>query len=110
MAGIKKIRKHVLACEHKDCARRGGKESLKELKGALKRLDLREQVKITKVECFDLCEHAPVLVVYPDGVWYGEVDEEGAREIAERQVAEGSRARKGCELLRDMRDGAGEGS
>lgn len=29
----------------------------------------------TKVDCFRICEHGPIAVVYPDGVWYHSVDE-----------------------------------
>ena len=104
MSGLKKVRKHVLVCEDKDCARGGGKEALKELKGALREAGLRDEVLITKVGCFDLCEHAPVMVVYPEGVWYGEVDERGAREIAERRIGAGGTAAD-CRVLRDMRGG-----
>lgn len=106
MAGLKKIRKHVFVCEDKDCARGGGREALKELKGALKEAGLREQVLVTKVNCFDQCEHAPVFVVYPEGVWYGEVDGRGAREIAERHIRDGGTAAR-CRVLRDMRGEAG---
>ena len=103
VSGLKKVRTHVLACDHKDCLRGGGKEALRELKGALREADLRGEVLVTKVDCFDLREHAPVMVVYPDGVWYGEVDERGAREIAERHIAAGGTATR-CEVLRDMRE------
>lgn len=101
MSGLKKIRKHILVCEHKDCVKRGGKDSLRELKGALKALGLRDEVFVSKVDCFDQCDDGPVMVVYPEGVWYGEVDERAAREIAERHIAEGRLAR--CTVLRDMR-------
>ncbi|HYH86537.1 MAG TPA: (2Fe-2S) ferredoxin domain-containing protein [Pyrinomonadaceae bacterium] len=101
MSGLKRIRNHILVCEHKDCVKRGGKDSLRELKGALKSLGLRDEVLISKVDCFDQCDEGPVVVVYPEGVWYGEVDERAAREIAERHVAEGRLAR--CNVLRDMR-------
>jgi len=100
---LKKIRKHVLVCEHKDCVKGGGKEALKALKGALRDAGLRDEVLVTKVDCFDQCGHAPVMVVYPEGVWYGEVDERGAREIAERHIAAGGRAAR-CAVLRDMRE------
>ena len=107
MSGLKKIKKHVLVCDHKDCARGGGKDALRELKGALREAGRRDEVLITKVDCFDQCEHAPVMVVYPEGVWYGEVDERGAREIAERHLVAGGTAAR-CRVLRDMR-GGGEG-
>ncbi|HEU4593575.1 MAG TPA: (2Fe-2S) ferredoxin domain-containing protein [Pyrinomonadaceae bacterium] len=101
MAGLKKIRRHVLVCEHKDCLKRGGKESLRELKHALKEAGARERVLITKVDCLDQCDDGPVMVVYPEGVWYGEVDGHCAREIAET-LARGEVAGR-CRILRDMR-------
>jgi (2Fe-2S) ferredoxin len=105
VSGLKRIKKHILACEHKDCVKRGGKDSLRALKDALKDLGLRDETLISKVDCFDQCADGPVMVVYPDGVWYGEVDERAARDIAERHVAEGRLAR--CTVLRDMRPRGG---
>ncbi len=105
VSGLKKIRRHVLACEHKDCLKRGGKESLKELKQALKDAGQRERVLITKVDCLDQCDDGPVMVVYPEGVWYGEVDGPCAREIAAKLLSGG--VAEGCRILHDMRDGAG---
>ncbi|MDQ3805010.1 MAG: (2Fe-2S) ferredoxin domain-containing protein [Acidobacteriota bacterium] len=107
MSRLKKIKKHVLVCEDKDCARGGGKDALKELKAALREAGLREEVLVTKVNCFDQCEHAPVMVVYPEGVWYGEVDGRGAREIAARHMGAGATASR-PEVLRDMREGVGK--
>ena len=107
MSKLKKIKTHVLVCEHKHCEKRGGRESLKELKHTLKESGLRERVLVSKMDCLDQCDDGPVMVVYPEGVWYGEVDERGAREIAERHIAAGGTAAR-CEVLRDMR-GGGEG-
>ena len=95
----------MLVCEHKDCLKRGGKESLRELKQALRDAGARERVLITKVDCLDQCDDGPVMVVYPEGVWYGEVDAKCAREIAERHL-NGETAR-GCRILRNMRGEAG---
>lgn len=105
MSGLKKIRTHVLACEHKDCLKRGGRESLKELKQALRDAGARERVLITKVDCLDQCDEGPVMVVYPEGVWYGGVDEACAREIVEAHVG-GGRPPARCKILRDMREDA----
>jgi len=106
VSGLKKIRTHVLACVHKDCEKRGGPEALKELKRALREAGRRGSVLVSKVECFDQCDDAPVMVVYPEGVWYGRVDERAAREIAETHVvkerADAARAAR-CKVLRDMR-------
>jgi (2Fe-2S) ferredoxin len=104
VAKLGKVEKHVLVCEHKDCEKRGGRDVYKSLKGALKETGLRERVMVSRVGCFDQCDDGPVVVVYPEGVWYGRVDERAAREIVGRQVGEGRTAP--CKVLRDLREPA----
>lgn len=103
---LKKVTTQLLVCQHKSCLKRGAKSAAKELKRALREQELRESVLLTKVKCLDLCGRGPVVVVHPDGVWYGGVGEQGAREIVERHLAEGKRAN--CTVLHEMRDGAGK--
>jgi (2Fe-2S) ferredoxin len=106
VAGLRKIRTHVLVCVHKDCEKRGGPEAARELKRVLREAGRRGSVMFSKVDCFDQCDDAPVMVVYPAGVWYGRVDERCAREIAEKHVIEvGDRSTRAtvCKVLRDMR-------
>jgi (2Fe-2S) ferredoxin len=102
LSKLKKVKTQLLVCQHKTCKRRGGKSAAKELKRALKEHDLRERVLITKVKCLDQCGRGPVAVVHPEGVWYGGVGEQGAREIVERHLAGGQRA-GGCTVLHEMR-------
>ena len=102
---LKKIGAHVLVCKHKTCLREGGKAAARALKRALHEQDLSGRVMVTKVKCLDQCGRGPVMVVYPDGVWYGRVDEAAARRIVAEHLVEG-RAVEG-KVLRDMRD-AGE--
>lgn len=106
MAKLKKLERHVLVCEHKDCEKRGGRDVQKALKGALRESGRRESVMVSRVDCFDRCGDGPVVVVYPDGVWYGRVDERGAREIVERHLCGGGLAAS-CEVLRDLRAAPG---
>lgn len=89
MPRLKKITHHVLVCTHKHCLKQGGREAGKALKQALKSTDLRERVMVTAVDCLDQCGAGPVMVVYPAGVWYGDVDEAAARQIVERHLASG---------------------
>jgi sirohydrochlorin cobaltochelatase len=89
LAKLSKTTHHVLVCAHKHCLKRGGRETGRELKRALKELGPDRRAMITAVDCLDQCDDGPVVVVYPDGVWYGAVDEEAAREIAGQHVGRG---------------------
>jgi (2Fe-2S) ferredoxin len=89
MTDLRQLTHHILVCVHKDCLARGGRETRGELRRALKDLGLYERVLLTKVDCLDQCESGPVVVVYPEGVWYGAVGEQAARKIAEQHVGRG---------------------
>jgi len=89
LSKLKKISTHVLVCKHKTCFKQGGKEAAKELKHALKEQGLTARVMVTKVDCLDQCGRGPIMVVYPDGIWYGGVDEECARRIVTEHIEEG---------------------
>lgn len=47
------------------------------------------RVRINKAGCLDRCEEGPVLVVYPDDVWYTYVDQSDVDEIIDRHVLKG---------------------
>ena len=34
---------------------------------------LKGKVRANRAGCLDQCEHGPNIVVYPEGVWYGNV-------------------------------------
>ena len=47
------------------------------------------KVRMNKSGCLDRCELGPVLVVYPDGIWYTYVDKTDVDEIIEKHVMNG---------------------
>lgn len=50
---------------------------------------LGSTVRINKSGCLDQCEHGPTVVVYPEGVWYGNVQPEDADVIVEEHLVRG---------------------
>jgi (2Fe-2S) ferredoxin len=46
-------------------------------------------VRINKAGCLNRCELGPVLVVYPEAVWYTFVDEQDIDEIIESHLING---------------------
>jgi (2Fe-2S) ferredoxin len=59
------------------------------LKKLTKTAGLDHRVRINKAGCLDQCEHGPVVVVYPEAVWYGNVSPEDAEAIVKEHLVGG---------------------
>lgn len=60
-------------------------------KARVKELGLagKGSVRVNQAGCMDRCEEGPVLVVYPEGVWYTYVDKHDVDEIIEEHLVNG---------------------
>ena len=47
------------------------------------------KVRINNAGCLDRCDKGPVIVVYPEAVWYTYVDQEDIDEIVDSHLAQG---------------------
>lgn len=47
------------------------------------------KVRINTAGCLDRCAEGPVLVVYPDDIWYSYVDQEDIDEIIDEHLVNG---------------------
>ncbi len=47
------------------------------------------RVRINQAGCLDRCEEGPVMVVYPEEVWYTYVDKDDIDEIVEEHLVNG---------------------
>jgi (2Fe-2S) ferredoxin len=52
--------------------------------------DLGGEVFVTNTGCFGICEKGPVVVVYPDNVWYANVSIDDVEEIMDEHIDGGS--------------------
>jgi (2Fe-2S) ferredoxin len=52
--------------------------------------DLSGEVVINNTGCFGICEKGPVVVVYPEGVWYGNVTKEDVTTIFDEHFEKGN--------------------
>lgn len=72
--------KHVAVCTNQTCAADGAPTVLERLRQAAR--DSEEcDARITRSSCLGRCGDGPMVAVYPDGVWYGDVDEDDAERI-----------------------------
>ena len=73
------------------CSRHGAVKMRSYLKNRVKELGLAGPggVRINTAGCLDRCDKGPVIVVYPDAVWYSFVDREDVDEILEKHLIGG---------------------
>lgn len=73
------------------CADSGAAHAQQHAKQRIKELGLNGcgKVRINKAGCLDRCEEGPVLVVYPEGVWYTYVDTQDIDEIIDSHLVGG---------------------
>lgn len=73
------------------CANLGAQKMRDYAKQRIKALGLAGEggVRINSAGCLGRCERGPVVVVYPQGVWYTWIDEEDIDEIIEQHLQQG---------------------
>jgi len=71
---------HVAVCTNQTCAAAGSPAVLERLRQAVRDSDACD-ARVTRTSCLDQCGDGPMVAVYPDGVWYGGLDESDADRI-----------------------------
>ncbi len=72
-------RHHLFVCRGPRCSAKGAERTAAAVKETLRDNGIGEdQVLVTQTGCLFPCNHAPVLAVHPDDVWYGRI---GPREV-----------------------------
>ncbi len=83
------FRHHVLVCQGTGCLSSGSTGVFKVLEEQVKAAGLAEQVRVVKSGCFGFCMQGPVMIVYPEGVFYTKVHPEDVQEIVTRHLKGG---------------------
>src|SRR5262245_48971506 len=71
------------------CADKGSEAIRAALKDELKRRGLGVEFRANQAGCLEQCEYGPTVVLYPQGIWYGNVRLEDVPRIVEETVIGG---------------------
>lgn len=90
-------RHHVFFCLNRRedggacCCDHGAEEMFDHAKARIKAMGLNGpgKIRINRAGCFDRCREGPVLVIYPEAVWYTYVDQDDIDEILESHLCNG---------------------
>ncbi len=83
--------RHVFVCTSGDtCPTQGDVERfVKVLRAGALAAGKKTEVRINKAGCFSQCGHGPMIVVYPENVWYAGVQESDLQEILDGHILGG---------------------
>lgn len=82
-------RSHVLVCTGTGCVSSGASAIRSKLEAQLKTRGLDNEIKVVETGCHGFCEKGPILIVYPEGVFYCRVTEDDVNEIVEEHLLKG---------------------
>ena len=88
---------HVFVCGNqraaghsRGCCDQDGSEALRNaFKAEIKKRGLTPLVRANRAGCLDQCEEGPIVVIYPQAIWYGKVSIDDVPRIVEETIING---------------------
>lgn len=93
---IGQYHRHIFLCIGPDCCSQDqGAQAWKKLKDELKARNLSlatgpSACYRSKVQCLRICKGGPILVVYPEGYWYGGMTQDRIERFIDQQILAGT--------------------
>lgn len=95
---MNKPAKHIFVCTSSRpsgqqkgvCHTKGGVNLMELFMEELQDRGLGGEVFVTNTGCLGVCEKGPIVIVYPDNVWYGSVTEDDVEEIIDEHIEGGN--------------------
>lgn len=90
--------KHVFFCTNQRtdgsacCNNHNAQKARDYVKNKVKELGMSNQqdnIRVNSAGCMSRCDEGPVIVVYPEGIWYTYIDESDLDEIIEVHLRQG---------------------
>ena len=86
--------KEILVCAGTGCISSKSGEFVESLKVELAKNELTDKVNIVKTGCFGLCAQGPIVIIYPEAVFYHQVQAKHAKKIVSDHLVNGKLVEK----------------
>ena len=83
------FRIHALICGGTGCTSSGSAEIQEALHREIAAQGLEDEIKVVQTGCFGLCALGPIMIIYPEGVFYSKVTADDVPEIVEEHFLKG---------------------
>jgi (2Fe-2S) ferredoxin len=102
---MNKPKKHIFICtssrptgqQKGTCHTKNGVDIMMSFMEEIEERELGGEVFISNTGCLGFCDKGPVVIIYPDNVWYGNVTPDDVEEIMDEHI-EGGNVVKRLEL------------
>ena len=82
-------RSHVLVCGGTGCTSSNSAAIIEAMEAEIAKKGLADEVKVIRTGCFGLCALGPIMVIYPEGAFYSQVQVSDVPEIVEEHLLKG---------------------
>ncbi|NLX42077.1 MAG: NADH-quinone oxidoreductase subunit F, partial [Chloroflexi bacterium] len=82
-------RANVLVCAGTGCTSSGSQSTLEAMRAEIERRGLQDEVRVVETGCRGFCAMGPVVIVYPEGIFYCQVHAEDVEELVEETLVKG---------------------
>lgn len=79
----------ILICAGGGCISSGEESCLQALEKAVEKYALHDVVKIVETGCMGMCDAGPLMVIYPEGVYYQKLTPEDVEKIVSEHILKG---------------------
>ena len=86
--------KEILVCAGTGCISSKSGEFVEALKEELAKHELTDKINIVKTGCFGLCAQGPIVIIYPEAVFYHQVQPKHAKKIVSDHLVKGKLVEK----------------
>ena len=80
---LSRTQQHVLLCNGSSCMRKGAEEVTQRIRAELTERNLDDVIHTSRTRCNGRCKDACVVVVYPQGAWYKDMEQADVKKFVD---------------------------